>query len=316
MKVRYDGGILVEVRGRRVLFDPVSYPSRKPDLIAISHAHWDHVNLRVLRKLKVPIVMSYATAKLISLKGSLKGLDLKLLSGERGEIEVSGIPLAYEGAGHIVGSLQYAILTEPIIAYTGDFNTDERVILKPAKSIESDVLIIEATYGDPYYTFPSRWVSYNRLLEKVGEVLESEGSVTIAGRSPGVAQEVIALLLRSKFRGELYVHPSALKASRVHFEEEGEDLNLKVALKVPEGGILIVKLSRWTEGLCRKALICTGWALSNRNGIPLSSHADFPSLVNYVDSSGAEEVYTVFGYSYRLAKELREMGYNSEPLVR
>ncbi|WP_243678082.1 hypothetical protein [Vulcanisaeta distributa] len=51
------------------------------------------------------------------------------------------------------------------------------------------------------------------------------------------------------------------------------------------------------------------------NAIPLSSHSDFPGLVDFVLSSGAKLVYTVYGNAARFARYLRhELGIMARPL--
>jgi len=314
-RVSYDGGILVEVRGRKILFDPVRLPSQRPDLIAISHAHSDHVNLGVLRRVRAPILMSLATLKLLSVKGSLRGLDVRVI--EEGEAaEVCGIAIEARSAGHIVGSLQYLLLTEPLIAYTGDFNDEARVVLRPARPVKTDVLIMEATYGDPYYSFPPRPINYRRLLESIRSSLEAGKMVVVTGRSPGVAQELVVLLSHSSFKEEYAVHPSILNETLLHLREEGFGIQFRVSATPKDTPVLIAKLSSRFSRYGRGAVIltCTGWALRSKRGVPLSSHADYSSLVNYAESCEADEIYTVYGYSSRLALELRRRGLNARAL--
>jgi putative mRNA 3-end processing factor len=65
--------------------------------------------------------------------------------------------------------------------------------------------------------------------------------------------------------------------------------------------------------------IATGWALRYRFGFydaafPLSSHADFRGLISHVEACMPRKVYTMHGYSKRLAKELERRGFLATPL--
>jgi putative mRNA 3-end processing factor len=50
--------------------------------------------------------------------------------------------------------------------------------------------------------------------------------------------------------------------------------------------------------------------------LPLSDHCDFEELVRVVERSGAEQVYTVHGFSEDLARHLRKRGVRASALSR
>ena len=49
--------------------------------------------------------------------------------------------------------------------------------------------------------------------------------------------------------------------------------------------------------------------------IPLSDHADFSELVEYVRKARPRKIYTVHGFT-EFVESLREMGFDAEPLNR
>jgi len=76
------------------------------------------------------------------------------------------------------------------------------------------------------------------------------------------------------------------------------------------------------ENIPRKRLaILTGWAMDpgakHHYGvdqvIPLSDHADFSELIQYVKKAQPEKIYTVHGFT-EFVKFLREEGFDAEPL--
>ena len=66
----------------------------------------------------------------------------------------------------------------------------------------------------------------------------------------------------------------------------------------------------------------SGWAQSMRfpfgrrtdYSIPMSDHCDFNELVDMVEKSGAEQVYTIHGFVDEFAEYLRKKGINAQPL--
>ena len=66
----------------------------------------------------------------------------------------------------------------------------------------------------------------------------------------------------------------------------------------------------------------TGWAKSKKfsfsrgtdYSIPLSDHCDFNELLQLVNQSGAERIYTIHGFVDEFANELKKYGFNAQPL--
>ena len=66
----------------------------------------------------------------------------------------------------------------------------------------------------------------------------------------------------------------------------------------------------------------SGWAMSKKFGfsrgtdysIPLSDHCDYNELIQLVEQSGAEKVYTVHGFVDEFAQDLVHRGVSAQPL--
>ncbi|RLE58544.1 MAG: hypothetical protein DRJ49_07170 [Thermoprotei archaeon] len=317
MEIRRNGGIMVTFRGNRVLFDPTSKPTIKPDIIAISHAHRDHYSISVLRYLKgTPVLISRPTLELIFPRGIPKWLNyVEVYPGA--EVEIGSLRIKAEEAGHIVGSLQFIIEDDPRVVFTGDFNPESRIILAPARVVKSDILIIESTYGALPYLFPDRSRLYRRLLEIVKRLLESEGSVIIGARSPGTAQEIVALLSSSRLGATIYADERIYEHSIIHAKYDRIGLLIRRFELDKPHDIVVTRLGYSTRLSGRYSVVtCTGWMAqsSDEKALPLSSHADLRGLMQYVKLSNPSEVITVYGFAREFARILRDLGFNARSL--
>jgi len=307
VRVYRSGGVIVETGGKRLLLDPIGIPGKKPDLVFISHAHSDHCRPSVLKTLRgVPKVMSPATRDLVDPK---RRLDSVVVVNAGEEVEVGGLQLEVHEAGHVIGSLQLRFDAGATVVYTGDFNLERRVIMKPAPVLKADVLVIDATYGHHRYTFPPRPLLYRAIVQTVREALEEGRGLVLAARTLGTGQELTALLsLVAKVVP--FVEESIAEKNKI-CEMHGEMLGEYAvhSVRPPQGAIAIVPLSSDYPG----AVPCTGWAVGE--GFPLSSHAGFSDLIRYVVESGASVVYAFSSFSGSFASHLsREMGIEAYPL--
>ncbi|MCX8181165.1 MAG: MBL fold metallo-hydrolase [Thermofilaceae archaeon] len=301
IKVYPNGGLLVEIKGRKILLDPTSLPSEKPDAVFVSHAHSDHYNFKTLRIMEgIPKVMSQATWELIDPKRRLDNVTI-VESGD--SVEVAGLAMEVHEAGHVIGSLQLLIDAGLRMVYTGDFNLDRRLVLKSAPILKTDVLVIDSTYGHPRYTFPPRAQLYREILRTVRAFLEENKGVALATRVLGTGQEVTALLsLVAKVVP--FVDRRVAEKNRV-YEKHGEILGSYVVntSAPPRSAAAVVPLS---ARYCN-SIPCTGWATNS--GFPLSSHAGFTDLIKYVLESEANEVFAFWGFAEYFADVLRrELG--------
>jgi Cft2 family RNA processing exonuclease len=143
--------------------------------------------------------------------------------------------------------------------------------------------------------------------------------------SLGKAQEAMKILSSRGFR--LSVHGTIFNMAKI-YEEFGIEFNNYEHFEAGnlEGKVLIappsVRKSRMIENIPLKRMaVLTGWALDRGarhfNGvdeaIPLSDHADFPELIEYVRKAQPKKIYTVHGFP-EFVRFLREKGFDAEPL--
>mgnify|MGYP001772993361 CR=1 FL=1 len=319
----YDHGIVIEYGNNRFIIDPLRKPSEPFNAVLITHGHRDHVNPSALHNV-LPIIMSNETATIIRARDGDYLRHIAVSPGSR--IFINDVLIESFNAGHVIGSLSYVLdFGDLRVGVTGDFNVESSIILDGAKGLDVDVLIMEATYGDPDYVFPSRREVYNELRVVVEDGIR-DGITVLMGQPLGRGQELTALLRDYP----IYIEPSIKVINNALGLRHG-----MVADKLPPAGSVLItgvpkdiswfiRVLRSRYGRVRIIALSGMYARQSRaarlrqfgiDAIPLSSHSDFPGLVDFVLSSGAKLVYTVYGNATKFARYLRnELNIMARPL--
>ncbi|MGC9011470.1 MBL fold metallo-hydrolase [Thermogladius sp.] len=195
-------------------------------LIAISHAHLDHIGAAPLMYItgKPKIYMTRPTIEIARLlvldflklnavnvdyeySEFVKMSDNAQLVDYGAEVEAGGFKLVFMNAGHILGSAAIYVETPSghRILYTGDINTVQTWTLSGAElwPVKVDTLITEATYGDRVH--PPRYRVEKRFVSVVEEVISGGGVVLVPSFSVGRSQEVLTLLANELPYVDIYV---------------------------------------------------------------------------------------------------------------
>jgi putative mRNA 3-end processing factor len=158
----------------------------------VTHAHSDHtLGLRESARKCNRLVMTPATYEPCPVLHRLKPDPSRLVLLDYGRsFEYDGERLTLYDAGHVLGSAQVLVEGEDgyRLLYTGDFK------LPKAPIIESDLLVIDATYGKPSRVRPFEDKIEDEFVRLVRASLK-EGSVYIFGYH-GKLQEVAGILRR------------------------------------------------------------------------------------------------------------------------
>ncbi|RLI33459.1 hypothetical protein DRO53_05320 [Candidatus Bathyarchaeota archaeon] len=318
LRLFWDKGVVLEYGGETLRFD--SY--RREGFLLVSHAHRDHTGgLRAKGEGRVyltkPTLALYEAASGRKPQGEVKPVEY----GEKFRVGVFQVEAF--NSGHIFGSSGFLVEAGGVtVAYTGDLNFTGSLLTEPAQPVECDILVLEATYGSPQYCFPPRSSVYGRIVRWVVEEA-SKGRLPAFYVYPvGKAQELISLLNRYT-RLQVYVHPKIAKVNRAHqaFEVKLEAETLGEAEPKPGEAVLVYPRSSLTYPRPRRVspALATGWAVRYQwkglEAFPLSSHADFTQLLEYVKASKPKKVYTCYGFSRILASAIRRrLGLSAEPL--
>lgn len=295
----------VALPAHRMWLDPLVVRS----FAFISHAHTDHAR-RHKEALLTPQTLALIPAARRPRGWRMLGYDEPL---RRGEATVTLL-----SAGHMLGSAQ--LLFEhggTRLLYTGDIK------LRQAGGASTyipraDVLIIESTYGRPHFRFGDPDSTVESIARWCRRALDSRVTPVLLCHALGKTEEVMLALEPYGFRFALEKrcvpcardYAAAGRPLPEWVELDGEAPAGHVVIAPPAGKDEVRRLGRY-----RTALI-SGWArdaeFSRMFGadatFDLSDHCDFDELLEVAELSGADQVYTVHGYTEDFARVLRRKG--------
>ena len=302
LKVRWNRGVEVESSESILILDPTVYdPSYEYALI--THAHSDHS-----KGLYCPFSIKCSTEETVRLaevyRSTMGEGWRRVRCGDRfrlGEFEVR-----VHNAGHVLGSVYYEVVSGngETLVYTGDLNTVKTLTMEAAKPTSCDVLVIDATFGSPAFIFPSR----EELSVEVSKwSIDSlrEGKVPVFQTdSIGNAQEIISML-NTMTNIPVVTHPRISGVNKV-YESSGhrlEYIDLRSAdaselLSRRACTLILPKRGRLPSGVKANLALASGWALYLKDGrkpIPLSDHADFNGLLEFIEGCKPKLVLTFHG---------------------
>ncbi len=301
MEIRYEHGICLEDKDRKVILDP----SRQSDIGVVTHGHMDH--------LVKDAYMTHHTLDILGVRtGERRGKGIPYGFPQ----PVGGFDVTLYPAGHVFGS---AMVMVDDVLYTGDFNTDGGKTCGKASAYRCNTLIIETTYGKIDYRLPSKKEVIDDMLAWTKSEID-EGPVVFGAYEFGKAQEAISLL---NSIGEVPYVPERVARLNEIYNKHG--VSLKYDVGTPEGNFTavvppsdmkkspgaLVELARKNNGTCA---YLSGWcafysffhSMSIDAQFPLSDHAGFDELMDYVKRCQPERVLTVHGSAKEFACTVEE----------
>jgi len=320
-KIGWQGGVVVSTEEAKVILDPImSRRAARNTHIFITHAHADHTNgFRSGAK-------KYATPETIAIYEKLnhRQLDNVVPVKLNQIVKVGNINVTPVNAGHMLGSAQFLVETpDRTVLYTGDINCVDTLTTEAAQAPECDEVIMEATYGDPFYVFPSRHRTYAKIVEWAAAQAKRSRSPVFQVYAAGKAQEIVRLF-NIYTTLPVVTNPSVSEVNDAH-AKFGVKLNYENALtregQISRAAHVFVTTYRDGFSLSEKSTraLATGWALKMQSrglaSFPLSSHADFRQLTQYVKASRAKRIYVYTGYVDVFSDYLRKrLGIEAKPL--
>lgn len=298
--VTQNGAILL---GNSVACD--AFDETRP-LRVVTHAHSDHlVGLKQSLKNCEKVLMTAATRDLTeAMNGSLALRESPVETLDYGKaIQYGDELVTLVKADHILGAAQ--VLVEDAsgdrIAYTGDFRLDGTPVL------DCDVLVVEATYGNPSCRRPFEQ-NVKELLVSMIEKRLRDGAVYVFGFH-GKLQEVMQILHSADVSVPFVMPERVFHISKV-CERHGMRLGCltlstaKEGREMLDGNLPCVAFyhmnSRGNVGLDSSRIYVSGWEfhspcrqISDKEYlIALSDHSDFDGLIEYVRRSKPKHVVT------------------------
>ncbi len=163
--------------------------SRKARALAfVSHAHADHIGAHA------KAILSRATDRFFRQRTSARRTTLPLSFHEDFCFDANAIRLL--PAGHVLGSAQLLVTSDQgrSLLYTGDFKLRTRACSEACEVTHADVLIMESTYGEPRWQFPSPQEVAEQLVNAVRRALAMGRSPIVLAYPLGKAQEALHVL--------------------------------------------------------------------------------------------------------------------------
>ena len=316
-------GIIVNAGGSsRLLFDPTLGRRLGEDWnVFITHAHSDHTYGFATSAKKHSTLETLRIYETLS-KRTVKN-DRTVRIGE--SIRFDDTEVRVLNAGHMLGSCQFQVITPEFTAlYTGDINCVDTLTTKAAQHAKCDFLIMEATYGHPSYVFPRRDTIYADIIRWTMTEIRESKLPTFQVYSSGKPQDIVRLFnVYTKI--PVVCAPGISRANNVHNENgfrleylDSSTADGKHALK--DGGCVYVTTTRG-DHVPRNAsrAVATGWALREAfrsfTAFPLSSHADYNQLMQFIAAVNPKAVYVFTGYIDVLSAQIeRKLGIKAGPL--
>ena len=293
-------------------------PAQRRSLAFVSHAHGDHIG-RHGRVLATP-----ATGRILRHRlGAVPVTELPF--GEPYALPGGGT-LSALPAGHILGSAQLLVEDRGSrLVYTGDFKLRDNETAEDCEVVPCDELILETTYGRPHYRFPPRSEVVPQLVDRIETVLQSGGTPTLLAYTLGRSQELLKIL--QPFDFSIRLAPPIFSMTKV-YEELGVQFGAfeRALPGQTEGCVLFVPPHAGRSKLVKTAvdpvlIAATGWAMDGQKGppyptdfsYPVSDHADFDELLEYVERAQPKVVYTTHGFD-EFREHLHHRGIRAHPV--
>jgi putative mRNA 3-end processing factor len=309
-EVVWDHG--VSLPGHRLWLDPLVVRS----FAFISHAHTDHAR-RHKEALLTPQTLALIPESRRPRGWRMLGYSEPL---RRGQATVTLYP-----AGHMLGSAQLLFEFDGIrLLYTGDIKLSQPGGGARTHVPKADVLIVETTYGRPHFRFGDPDQTVEAIARWCRLALDSRVTPVLLCHALGKTQEMMLALAPYGFTFALEKrcvpcakdYASAGRSLPEWVELDGEAAAGSVVIAPPTGKDEVRRLGRY-----RTALV-SGWAKDAEFArlfgadatFDLSDHCDFDELMDVVELSGADQVYTVHGYTADFARSLRKKGIRASAL--
>lgn len=298
----------------------ISLDRREPasDIDFISHAHSDHIGAAKSSK---RVLASDQTAELISCAYGIEVSRSQLPDGA-----------TLLDAGHMLGSKQLCMYDAESgiqTIYTGDFQTAYSRTSPKIETKEADCVIMDSTFYSQSFVFEHRADEEEALAKWVSSRME-HGIVLLSAYRMGKAQDIISILNDHQITP---VVSSAISEINKIYKKNGvrldcissSDPDHAEALSGTFVGIIEnrrleqMKLNlQRVHGRHVHTAYATGFAkvmrMNSDAQFVISDHSDFMQSMEYIDATGAADIYTYGANAAQFAANLSSKGYKAESL--
>lgn len=280
------------------------------EYLFLTHAHTDHVCNTSQKTFATKETIDLLDGRYDNNKFNFQEIKFNEQISVTDNLKVTAL-----NAGHILGSSMFLFEDEKTsLLYTGDFNTKTSLLLKGAKPVNADILVIDSTFGREEFSFPERSLVYDDLFKKIKQDLFENKFVILAGYSLGKNQEIISFL-NEYLKVTPLVDKETYKYSQVY---NNHSHNLKFTLldhNIHSSDVLVMPLSLMSPNLIKSlehqifkkisSYVLTGWKYSRGAQLaPVSDHCDFNSLLDFINEVNPKKIFTIHGFTEDFAKSI------------
>lgn len=294
-----------------------------PELAFVSHAHSDHAGAHR------EVIATAATVRLMRVRGTRAAVEQVLEFDRAREFDAGGLPfrITLLPAGHILGSaMAFLEAGGESLLYTGDFKLRPGLAAEACAPQPADWLVMETTFGRPEYRLPPTEEVRERIVAFCRQALAEDAIPILLAYSLGKTQELLRALDGAAL--PISLHDAGWKMTRI-YEEFGMKFPAYERHKPGNGAgrVLISptlsgRKAREQLGSAALTAVVTGWAMDAGcrfrhqadAAFPLSDHADYPDLLEFVQRVSPRKVYTLHGFAADFAQTLRELGRDAQAL--
>lgn len=310
MRLFLKNGLWIETGNQSVGIDLRS-GKKKAAFSLISHAHSDHYSAGHEN--------AWATEETIALIQNNKPSFNHCQPVSFGKKQSIGeMNASFHNAGHVLGSGQIKIETgEQTVLVTSDFNPVDSILFQGAKPTECDWLVVETTFGMPEYSFPERETVHQEIGKWIQENAKQNKFTVLAGYALGKAQELTRIC--NEYANEVPLVHEKIFLHNQTYEKFGVKLGKFVKLdhNLNEANVLIlpptlldkniVPALEYSLGKKVVTAMATGWKRGNGFDkiFPLSDHADYSHLLEFVRECHPKQVYTMHGFTREFAASVQ-----------
>lgn len=320
LNFNYDCGIKVCNNTFEFSIDPIKFKETS-DINFVTHAHRDHINIT-----KKCVDKTY-----IGTKGTIDVMSTYFndfqsqIVDYKDKLKIDDITFEFKNSGHVFGSYFLNIYADQKITVTADINNVDTILTNAIKPEDTDILLIESTYGLESANFPNRKESYEEFIKWIALNIINNKLPVILGYSFGKTQEIIGLINKS-FDFKIGLLEQAYNITNCHVKNNIKLRNYeKLNGNIKEVDILILPnsvIKRETiealEYSSKKKLAfasVTGHDFTFGKNFKISDHADCKGLLEFVEQCNPKKVYTYHGHAKELSDLItKKLKIKSEPL--
>ena len=293
-------------------------PTRVVPKAVITHGHSDHARGGCKQYLCTPQCESILRQRL--------GRRISVQTVPYGEpISLNGVRVSLHPAGHILGSAQVRLEYQGnICVVSGDYTLIPDATCAPFEPIRCHTFITETTFGLPIYKWPPSQDVFRAINTWWSLNAEEHTTSVIHAYSLGKAQRVITGV--DALIGPIITHET-VENMNTCYRKSGVNLpKIHVAQNVAEKdmferALVVTPSSANMPELAEKCAhistaFASGWMQIRKGrknssfdrGFVLSDHADWEGLLQSIELSCAETIWTAHGSTPAFVRFLQEKG--------